>query len=94
MLKQGAEDTFAAKILQHIDTLKPPEIAIAPVAPFISDHDLANDFPIHFGDIVQAFGWISQDGRYTFGDTVRIEVQLLRFFSQSQVKFSDDRSIR
>src|SRR5690349_21688787 len=40
---EGAEDAAAAEVGTHVDALNPPEGAVAPVAPFVGDHQLADD---------------------------------------------------
>jgi hypothetical protein len=37
VIEQGSKDALAAKCLNDVDTLNPPEISISPITPFVGD---------------------------------------------------------
>ena len=47
-------DAFATMLGLDIDTLNPPDHAVAPVAPFVGDHQAGDNLSIKFSDKVEA----------------------------------------
>lgn len=52
--EQRPKHPTSARLGVHIDTLDPPQIAIAPVAPLVGDHETADDTCIDLGNEVEA----------------------------------------
>src|SRR5712692_9171292 len=54
VFEYGSEYPPAPCIRPDVHTLKPPDPTVSPIAPLVSDHHLADDFAVHFGDEVPA----------------------------------------
>jgi hypothetical protein len=93
MIEQRSKDSPLPKLPFHINTLKPPYIAVAPITPFIRYHHLANDSAVGFGKIIQAFCGIAQQRRHSQVNTVWVEFQLFSLICQPKVEFGYDGSI-
>ncbi len=59
MNKQRLENAATAEIRPHINALQPPDVAVAPIAPFVRDEELADDFVVAHGDKVSSLGFIA-----------------------------------
>jgi hypothetical protein len=77
VLEKSAKDPRATELRSHIDALQPPEIPISPIAPFVSDHKLADHFARGFGDKVEAFGRVLEQGGNAGLDAARLQAQIL-----------------
>jgi hypothetical protein len=60
--EETPEDTVAAEFLLHINTLKPPEVAVPPIAPFVGDHDLADHHAVQFSNVIKTLGRVAEQG--------------------------------
>src|SRR5438445_8243162 len=80
--EHSPKDTAPTKLLLHIDALEPPYVAVPPVAPLVSNHDLAGDFAIDLGQKIEPFGWIAQERVDTVIDGFRVQTEVLRFLGQ------------
>ena len=89
VLEKSAKDSHLSQFFSDVNALQPPEIAIAPITPFVSDHHLTSDDSIHLGNIIDSLGGVFQDSRYSNSDAIRVEAQLFRLFGQSQIEFGD-----
>jgi hypothetical protein len=89
LLEQFSEHAAAAELRFDIDTLNPPEIAIAPVTPLLCDHKLAGNLPLDFGDEIGAFGGIGEHGPDAATHAFGIELDPLGFRRDGEVEFND-----
>lgn len=87
------EDARAAEFFRDINALYPPEIAVAPIAPFISDEELSGDdpfvVPLDFSEIINAFSSVVEEGGDAFAGAVRVESALLGFPGHAQIEIGD-----
>src|SRR5712691_439698 len=90
VLDQLAEDPLASKVGMHIDTLQPPNLAVAPVAPFKRVHHLADHSPVEAGDEVTAVTRIRQDRPHTELHGRTIELLAFGLGRQTTVEVNDD----
>src|SRR5262245_14843502 len=58
---QGAEHAVPPVLLADVDTLHPPEPAVAPVAPFERRHHLSDDLATRFRDQIKPAGRVRED---------------------------------
>jgi hypothetical protein len=89
MLKQGRENSACAKRLAHINTLNPPKISIAPIAPFVSEQQLADRRPIHLGHIIGSLGGIVDQRLDAFENELQVKRALFGFQRQLRVELGD-----
>src|SRR5262249_14115410 len=91
-----AEDTLAAKRGSNVDTLKPPQPAVAPVAPFAGDCCLAGDLAraTNLGDPVAEPIRLDESQGDSAVEHGRIEYFLLGLDGQQAVEFDDRRLVR
>src|SRR6266404_7529841 len=98
MVEQRSENTTGAKFLRDIDALNPPKIAVAPIAPFISDEQLPghDSFALlfGFGQEVGPFGRMTQQSGDSSLHSRIVQPALLGFPSHAQVEVSDKGGIR
>ena len=88
--KQRPKNPVAAKFLLHINTLNPPEISVAPIAPFTSDEQLAGDLAIEFRKKISPFHGIIQQRRDACAHARRFEFPTFSFLRDSCVKIRDN----
>lgn len=93
MFEQGAKNPLAAEFFHDIDALNPPEIPVAPIAPFVSDQQLAGSHPVTFGNEVNALGRILQQRHHARCHARRLEPQLLGFQRQTHIAIGDERGV-
>src|SRR5438445_2693703 len=62
---QRAIDAEAAEGFSHVDTLYPPPVAVAPVAPFVRDHQTTGNGTITLCDQIEAARRLGQNGGNT-----------------------------
>ena len=60
-VKQSQEDAAPPKVRPDEDALQPPKIAIAPIAPFVGNHQLPHDLRARLGHKISAFGGVAQN---------------------------------
>jgi len=89
MAEQFPEDPLSAKLRFDVHALDPPKIAVPPIAPFVSDHQLAGDCSLRFRDVINTFRWVGQERFHACFDAVGIQSQSLRFQGQAQIIFRD-----
>jgi len=89
MLKQGRENSPRAKRLAHIHALNPPKISIAPIAPFVSEQQLADRRPIHLGHIIGSLGGIVDQRLDAFENELQVKRALFGFQRQLRVELGD-----
>jgi hypothetical protein len=70
--------------------LNPPKIAIAPIAPFVGNHQLSGNNPVHFSEIIESLGGVGQQSRDPLLDTERLQAKVLGFPRQAQIEIGDD----
>ena len=86
---QPAVPAFAPMIGVDVDGLDPPDVGIAPIAPFESDHEL-RDHPVVFHpNVVVPLARVGENGPHTGLNSVRIEVYILGFFGHGDVSKDD-----
>ena len=69
--------------------MDPPKVAVAPIAPFVSDQELADDIFADLGDEISPFGRIA-DERFDAGtDASGIQFDLLGFVREARVEIGD-----
>lgn len=90
MLVQRAEYAVATMIPVNVDTLNPPHLTIAPVAPFIGDRGLSNDLSVDFRDKVNSTFRFGQEICDTTHDCISIQILVLGFAAQRDVELADD----
>ena len=97
VIEKGAKDALAAKAFGDVDALNPPEVAIAPIAPFVSDEQLADDDAfavcLGFGNKVGAFCGIAQKRENAVADGIDFELALFGFQGHARVEIGDDGSV-
>src|SRR6516164_3453513 len=90
MTEQRAEDALTPKFLNDIDALNPPEIAVPPITPFISDEQLPDNpaFPMaqFFSDEINSSGPVLEQLAHAGLDTLWLEFPLLSFPRHPRVK--------
>ncbi len=89
-----SEHVAPTPIRADINTLNPPKVAIAPIAPFQGDEQLADERGRGFGHPVNAFGRVGQDGGNARAQEGSIQFQMLRFLSEERVELRDDRRVQ
>src|SRR3989442_1425569 len=98
VIEQRPENAAAAKFLRDIDALNPPKVAVAPVAPFVSDEQLPGYYRgavlFSFGQKVSSLRRITQQSRDSRLHSRRIQSALLGFPRHAQIEIGDERSIR
>ena len=60
MVEKGSKHTALSKLMFDVDTLEPPNLTVAPVAPFVGDHDLAGDGTVDLCQVIESFGRITE----------------------------------
>src|SRR5262249_7113205 len=61
-IEQGTEHALLPSVGSHVHALKPPDPAVAPVAPFVRNHQLADHGTLVIGDEVSTPIDVSQHG--------------------------------
>ena len=89
VLKERGENATCAIRLAHIHALNPPKISIAPIAPFISEQQLAGERPIHLGDKVDTLGGIVEQRLDAFENELQVERAMFGFQRQPRVELGD-----
>ncbi len=84
------ENSLAARGLIHVDTLQPPEVAVAPVAPLIRDQHLADEVFTEFRNKISPFGWIADQSFDTGANGCRIEANVFSLMSQERIEIGND----
>src|SRR5436190_23619627 len=82
---------LSARLGANVDALYPPEPAVAPVAPFVRDHQAADDRAAVLRNDVEALLFVRKDCRDAAGYLFRIEPLALGLERHRLVKF-DQRS--
>ncbi len=90
MLKERPKNSAAAKLLHDIDALNPPEISIAPVAPFVGEQQLADGFAAAFRDEINSFRGVTEQGAHAERHPRRVECQQLGFPGKAYVAVRDE----
>src|SRR5258706_7715825 len=52
IFEERAKNAVTPKFFFHVYALNPPDIAITPITPLISNHDLAHHMPFHHGHMI------------------------------------------
>ncbi len=93
-LEQRPENSATAKSLLYIHALYPPEISVPPIAPFVSDKQLAyyRAYAVDraFGDEVSSLGWVVQKRRHSLRNPIEVELPMFSFKRQSHVEFGNN----
>jgi hypothetical protein len=90
VLEELAENALAPKVRPDVHALDPPQIAVAPIAPFVSNHQLAGQRAVNLRDEINALGGIIQQRRNAGLNASGIQPQTFRFNRQAQIKIGDD----
>ena len=84
------ENSLSARGLIYVNTLQPPEVAVAPVAPFVRDQHLTDKVFTEFGDKIRSFGRIAHQSFDTGANGCRIETNVFSLMRQERIEVSDD----
>src|SRR5271154_6963100 len=76
-IKQRLENAATPELRVHVNTLQPPIVAVAPIAPFMGDEQLANNVAADNGNEVSPFGGVAQQGFDAGPDAGQFERQTL-----------------
>jgi hypothetical protein len=87
------ENAFPARGFVDVNTLQPPEIAVAPIAPFVSDQHLADDLSADFGNEIGSFRGITQQRFDAGADASGVELNALCLVCQARVEIGDDTKV-
>ena len=79
----------AARLRSNVDALYPPEPAVSPIAPFVCDHETADDAAFFLGDHIKALLRIAENGSNAAGEHLGVEVFALRFERHRLVEFDE-----
>src|SRR5207247_5533671 len=83
VIEERPENSITPKFLGHINALNPPEIPIPPIAPFISDEQLAGyhqrSVSFGLGHKVNALSRVAQQCSHSGSDTLRLQSALFGF---------------
>jgi hypothetical protein len=60
------EHAAAAVVGLHVHALDPPDVAVAPVAPLLRDHELPDNVPAGVGNEIQRLGGVRQAAAHPF----------------------------
>src|SRR5262245_44300103 len=93
MLEESAKDAEATGVRAHIYALNPPEKAIAPVAPFLRDAELAKHLAIFIREKIQPLVRIGEHGGDAAAQRGVIECLAFGFFGEAAVVFDDELQI-
>ena len=90
---EATVDLLAAKVRQNVDALYPPKPAVPPVAPFVGDHQAADDRVFAFGDGVKSLFLIAKDSLDAAADSVGIESFAFGLERHRLIKFDQRRGV-
>ena len=86
---QVAKDSLTAVSFGDVDRLNPPKDAVAPIRPFVSNHEATSHFATAFGDDIEAIGRLSEQAFDTGRDGAQIQYLLLGFHSHLTVELGE-----
>jgi hypothetical protein len=86
VIEQGFKHAAPPKIGAHIDALQPPKIAVAPIAPFVGNHQLSDHRAARLGHEISAFGRVAQQRIHTGLDHCRVQGEVLGLFGQFDIE--------
>ncbi len=82
---QGAEHAMATLLWRHVHALNPPPPGVAPVAPFVGDHQAARALFFTLRDAIEAACAIGQYRAYARVQPCALQFELLRFERHLQI---------
>ena len=88
-----AEHAAAAAGFDHEDALDPPEISVAPIAPFVGDEQLAGARAIGFGDEINSLRGVAQQGVDAGGDAFGMQPPMLGLEREAQIAVREERGV-
>ena len=84
---------MATIVLMYIHALDPPQHSIAPVAPFVGDHELADRGIVDFCEPVSSLGWVFEECLDTGADDFGVQFDILGLACQALIEVSDNARI-
>jgi hypothetical protein len=81
-IEQPPKNALATKFGLYINALQPPKVAVAPITPFVGNHDLAHDGSLDFCYKVEPLGWVLQYGIDSGPDALRFQPEILCLLRQ------------
>ena len=74
----------------NVDALQPPDLAVAPVAPFEGVHHLADDLVADARQEISAVLRVREDRTHAKLDGRAVELFAFRFLGQAAIELDDD----
>ena len=88
--EERSENSLPAKLLFDIDTLNPPEISVAPIAPFAGDEQLAGGPAADLREEISSFGQVVQQRGDSGGHASRVKFAAFSFERDARIEVRDD----
>jgi hypothetical protein len=85
MTEQGAEHAAAAAVLADEHALDPPEISVAPIAPFVGDEQLPGEGAVDFRHKINSFRGIAEQGVDAGSDPFGIKPPLFGLEREAEI---------
>src|SRR5262249_19807550 len=93
LVEERPKNPLPAIIGMDVHALQPPDVAVAPVAPFVSVHKLTHRAASIRGDEVTSLARIGQQRPHTRFDMRAVECFPLALFGQQAVEFNNNRPV-